>query len=126
MRRLARWLFTFCSAASLLLCVAVCVLCARSEGPGLWSAVNGKRYTLRVADGRLTVFAPPLPITFAGPRPGPKVTLPPPAHHVARLSNDQIEWGVIQRGATVWQPAVHYVNRSAADALAVCGWPPYH
>ena len=30
MRRLARWLFTLCSAVSLLLCVAVCVLWVRS------------------------------------------------------------------------------------------------
>src|SRR5688500_3518894 len=30
MRRLARWLFTLCSALSLLLCVAVCVLWVRS------------------------------------------------------------------------------------------------
>lgn len=30
MRRLARWLFTLCSAASLVLCVAACVLWVRS------------------------------------------------------------------------------------------------
>ena len=72
MRRLARRLFTLCSAVSLLLCVAVCVLWVRSRGhalprgddageDGLSAFVRpvGARYTLRSTRGTLALYGPP-------------------------------------------------------------------
>ena len=64
MRRPARHLFTLCSAASLLLCVAVCVLWVRSYRPGdaisydrrgRWSAHD--RVGLTLAGGHVIIGA---------------------------------------------------------------------
>ena len=73
MRRLARHLFTLCAAASLLLCVVVCVLWARS-----WSGmdylhlrrVRGglvETWRLESVDGRVRLSGERL---LAGPAPG--------------------------------------------------------
>ena len=68
MRRLARRLFTLCSAASLLLCVAIGVLWVRSYSPlrtadpdelGILHPAEPVRYTLRSAGGTMTVLGPP-------------------------------------------------------------------
>jgi hypothetical protein len=59
MRRLARRLFTLCSAASLLLCVGMCVLWARSYGRCEWFEVgNATRWrTVGSSSGRIYAVA---------------------------------------------------------------------
>jgi hypothetical protein len=55
MRRFVRHLFTLCSALSLLLCVAVCVLWVRSHGltdKVVWRRIDGER-SIRSAEGRI-------------------------------------------------------------------------
>jgi hypothetical protein len=63
MRRLARHLLTLCSALSLMLCVAVCVMWVRSyEGQHRVShVVRGRGYALTSALGTVTLAAPPQP-----------------------------------------------------------------
>ena len=59
MRRLARRLFTLCSFASLLLCVAVCVLWARSYfgEDALWAVGPGRNWELSSGGGELRFTA---------------------------------------------------------------------
>jgi hypothetical protein len=56
MRRLAHHLFTLCSAMSLLLCVAVCVLWVVSKGNIVRVSAGAWHYSAKFAAGRLTVF----------------------------------------------------------------------
>jgi hypothetical protein len=74
MRRPARRLFTLCSAASLLLCVAVCVLWVRCYLTPDSLGISGSRYYgLKSTDGLLTVASyprPPAPNSLpSGPAP---------------------------------------------------------
>ena len=88
-RRLARRLFTLCSAASLLLCVAVCVLSARSRGDGdrfRWT-VGGNRHTLVSSDARLVLRGPP-------PAAGDAEEHRSLARAASALRNDQVTWVV--------------------------------
>lgn len=61
MRRVFRHLFTICSALSLLLCVAVCVLWVRThhEEHRVSFEAGRERYTISSGHGRITLFAPP-------------------------------------------------------------------
>ena len=58
MRKLARRLFTICSAASLVLCVAVGVLWVRSASHSVSSVrvIGGHRYGFESRDGRVEVW----------------------------------------------------------------------
>ena len=75
-----RRLLTLCSALSLLLCVAVCVLWVRSYGRAdrVSRVVNRDRHTVRSDGGRLTLFSPPR--SPPGPRPSPAPVEAPAPH----------------------------------------------
>ena len=118
MRRVARHLFTLCSAASLLLCAAACVLGVRNRDRPDGSADQisarnprtGDRLTLRCEPGGLVLLAPPTLAT------GVPVTRAPDGQTaesiVASLSDADVKWGVavgfrwpIVNGRRVKKPA---------------------
>src|SRR5215207_7990764 len=89
MRRLARRLFTLCSAVSLLLCMAVCVLWVRAR-PG------EDRFAGTLAGSRYTLVSNPGGLALRGPRAPPR---DPQARQSVRelaaaLRNDQVTWTV--------------------------------
>ena len=95
MCRLARRLFSLVTAVSLLLCVAACVLWVRSGLPqrsgrpyelSLLNPVERVRYTFRLADGTVTVLAPP-----AVPS---RSTAGAAAAAVAKIRNEELVWVV--------------------------------
>jgi hypothetical protein len=90
MRRVARHLFTLCSAVSLALCVAVCVPWVRSHAAAarVSQVVGGTRYTLLSHEGALTCFAPPRPPPTSG---GEPATDP-----AAGIRNEQVVWCVLR------------------------------
>src|SRR5687768_702477 len=85
MRRLARRLFTLCSALSLLLSVAVCVLWVRSVRNGDRFERSGHPFALISKHGRLVIVGPPPPPKSAAARTAPNDL-------IGSLRNDQVAW----------------------------------
>src|SRR5687767_13003722 len=108
MPRLARWLFTLCSAASTLLCVTACVLWVRSYAGGDSASrlVGRHRYTLRSEQGRIALMRPPRAVDGldrwitrsprGAPQQGERGARGSVDAFVRRMSNDHIEWEAIR------------------------------
>jgi hypothetical protein len=111
MRCLARHLFTFCSAVSLLLCIAACVLWGRSDqNERRCSCLLGRdRYTFVLKDRVLGVHGPP-------PRVTPTAVSGTSAADLAlRLDNDQV------RFIASWSGIVPRAGTPAAALSQACG-----
>src|SRR5688572_30580424 len=95
MRRLARHLFTLCSAVSLLLCVATCAVWARSWwavdtfGQIRWDAASGRHSQSGVEWERGRLFGYYLAMDVPPGRTYAQLRLPPPRRsHVVRTPGD--------------------------------------
>jgi hypothetical protein len=108
MRHLARRLFTLCSGVSLALCVAVCVLWARSgtRGDRVARVVGGLRFVVVSEDGRLVLRGPPSPARSADAGRALEES-------VSQLRNEQIAWEPLVSSEMGYGYRIESAERSA-------------
>lgn len=114
-------LFTFCSAASLLLCVLIVALWVSSWRGGFSSSgiIGDQRLTLRSEEGRLTLFGPP-----ARSDPLSEAQAQRLNDLVGDLSNEQVEWGYtafVTRDGTAKDPPSPEVSPGEGAIIEL--WP---